>query len=141
MDLMRFFLQKEEIRKNPLMLQEELDQAAWFLLGDIAARLDVIKVFDSSLKHPPTTKDMAQEGVRIAHEKGYKVIFVLAFPFIHRFLCWYFVKKYAKPYNIRVEIIKTGYIPFDQNSDQWLARGPVRLICYTILRACGIRWL
>ena len=138
---MRFFLQKEEIRKNPLMLQEELDQAAWFLLGDIAARLDVIKVFDSSLKHPPTTKDMAQEGVRIAHEKGYKVISVLAFPFIHRFLCWYFTKKYAKPYNIRVEIIKTGYIPFDQNSDQWLARGPVRLICYTILRACGIRWL
>lgn len=134
------------MRKIPLILQEELKDAAYFLLGKDLKKADVpsihiVHIFESSPKCPPTTKEMAQQGVELAREGKYNVIYILAFPVIHRFFCWYFTKKYANPHGIRVEIIKTGYIPFDQDSDQWLARGPIRLICYTILNACGARWL
>ena len=142
MDLMRCFLNNENLRHLPLVLQEELKEAAEIQLGETAlSRLHIVHVFPSPPENPPTTLSMAREGVGYARQHGYKKIYILAFPFIHRFFCFRYTKRFAKQHGIEVEVIKTGFIPFDENNGQWLARGPLRLICYLGLRACGVRWL
>lgn len=142
MDLMRRFLNVRNLSRLSLVLQEELKEAAEIQLGAvIVSHLHIVKVFPSPPENPPTTLSIAEQGVAYAEAHGYKKMYILAFPFIHRYFCKKYTNLIAKPLGISVQSIRTGWIPFDENNGQWLARGPLQLICYTILRACGVRWL
>ncbi|MEW6610907.1 MAG: hypothetical protein AB1352_04785 [Patescibacteria group bacterium] len=66
-------------------------------------------------------------------EKGVTEVRLVAHPF-HRFYCARLLRRKG----FDVEIVPTGWVPFDRNSDGWWTRGPLRLMAYSVLATIGL---
>ncbi len=78
------------------------------------------------------TDEVVAQATEYFKTNSIKTIRLAAFPFLHRSLCRHLFKK-ADPM-LQIKIIKTGWIPFDRHSEQFLARGPLRALIYAIGR-------
>lgn len=76
------------------------------------------------------SEEAIDQAISYARKRGFSVIKLVAHPFLHRQKCWSLLKKYG----IKVKIVKTGWIPFDKDSEQWYTRGPVRCLLYAFLQ-------
>jgi hypothetical protein len=78
------------------------------------------------------TDEVIVQAVEYFKANNIKAIRLVAFPFLHRYLCRYFLKRIDP--TLQVKIIKTGWIPFDKESEQFLAISPLHALIYAIGR-------
>ncbi len=76
------------------------------------------------------SEEAIDPAISYAKRRGFSVIKLVAHPFLHRQKYWWLLRKY----DIKVKIVKTGWIPFDKDSEQWYTRGPVRCLLYAFLQ-------
>jgi len=82
------------------------------------------------------TEKVIQRAIPFLKEYDVDRIQLVAHP-LHRFQC----SRLLRRYGFRVEVVPTGWVPFDQHSDGWWTRGPLRLIAYAILTIFGLHGL
>ncbi len=78
------------------------------------------------------TDEVIAQAVEYCKDNGIKAIRLVAFPFLHRYLCRQLLKK-SDP-TLEIKIVKTGWIPFDKQSEQFLAKGSLHAFAYAIGR-------
>ncbi|OGL87857.1 hypothetical protein A3I42_03115 [Candidatus Uhrbacteria bacterium RIFCSPLOWO2_02_FULL_49_11] len=83
------------------------------------------------------SEEVIKRALDIFQENDLGKIRLVAHPFLHRIQCMRLLRRYG----FDVEIVPTGWVPFDQHSDGWWTRGPLRLIAYAILTLFGLHGL
>lgn len=122
-----------KIRVDSFALQLELAEIAKSLFPNL--KIDkVIYTGREGLVYRFGTEEIVRQGVEYAVQNGCNIIYILAYPLVHRQFCWLLAKRYAKRYGIAVKILRTGWIPCDRRSDQWFTRHPLLVAIYTIVR-------
>ncbi len=83
------------------------------------------------------SEKVIERAIPFLKENGVQQIRLVAHPFLHRFQCARLLRRYG----FEVEIVPTGWVPFDRHSDGWWTRGPLRLLAYAILTIFGLHGL
>ncbi len=112
---------------------DELEAILQWEIASCTKKAPVLKV----TKHRILGEYLDSEGVIVQavewlqnQRPKVKVIKLVAQPFLHRFKC----KKLIASYGFDVKTVKTGWVPFDNRSDQWYTRGPLRTLLYAVLQ-------
>jgi hypothetical protein len=115
------------------LLKPDLQSILQWEIAEHVLRKPVLVIREHRVKGKHLDSDeVIAQAMEYAKKNSYWVIYLVTHPFLHRFLCKRLFKKMAPDFWVKV--VKTGWIPFDKESEQWHTRGPIRCLVYTVLR-------
>ena len=77
-----------------------------------------------------STQRITSEFEIFLEEEGISNVLLIAHPFLHFVQC----KRLLEKRGFAVQRVKTGWIPFDPDCENWWVRGPLHLLLYALLQ-------
>jgi hypothetical protein len=77
-----------------------------------------------------STEDITEEIAPLLKKQNVSEVLLVAHPFLH----WVKCKKLLEGHGFRVEVVKTGEVPFDPECENWWVRSASQLLLYGVLQ-------